>query len=269
VNPGRTEAPARTNSPGRSGAVQDHRAEGVGFGKHPGQRRCWQQRWQQRRDPGAWRARPRHASVSDPGRSRSLRMTVGGLGPTGRPRIPPGAARAIARGGACGGPAALCGVSSSWSVRRSRRPSRHRHSCPVSISMHSRRIGNGGMLLWNFTVLGDAAAQLDAEAKEQFPEIPWAQPARLRNRIVHGSWRVETAEDADALAEAPAVGRAQGDVAVGDAADPPAAAPAPFERTHTVSRPSCSRRRWWRGGQADGPSPRRSSTRRRVRRARW
>lgn len=52
--------------------------------------------------------------------------------------------------------------------------------------MHSRRIGNGGMLLWNFTVLGDAAAQLDAEVKEQFPEIPCAQPARLRNRIVHG-----------------------------------------------------------------------------------
>jgi uncharacterized protein with HEPN domain len=39
-------------------------------------------------------------------------------------------------------------------------------------------------LLWNFTVLGDAAAQLDAAVKERFPEIPWEQPARLRNRIV-------------------------------------------------------------------------------------
>ena len=44
-------------------------------------------------------------------------------------------------------------------------------------------------LLWNFTVLGKAAAQLDAEVKERFPEIPWAQPARLRNRIVHGIGR--------------------------------------------------------------------------------
>lgn len=45
-------------------------------------------------------------------------------------------------------------------------------------------------LLWNFTVLGEAAAQLDAGVKERFPEIPWAQPARLRNRIVHGYWSI-------------------------------------------------------------------------------
>ncbi len=46
-------------------------------------------------------------------------------------------------------------------------------------------------LLWNFTVLGEAAAQLDAEVKERFPEIPWAQPSRLRNRIIHGYWSVD------------------------------------------------------------------------------
>jgi uncharacterized protein with HEPN domain len=46
-------------------------------------------------------------------------------------------------------------------------------------------------LLWNFTVLGEAAAQLDAEVKDRFPEIPWAQPARLRNRVVHGYWSVD------------------------------------------------------------------------------
>ena len=43
----------------------------------------------------------------------------------------------------------------------------------------------------NFTVLGEAAAQLDAEVKERFPEIPWARPARLRNRIVHGYWSID------------------------------------------------------------------------------
>ncbi len=46
-------------------------------------------------------------------------------------------------------------------------------------------------LLWNFTVLGEAAAQLDASVKSQFPDIPWSQPARLRNRIVHGYWSID------------------------------------------------------------------------------
>jgi uncharacterized protein with HEPN domain len=46
-------------------------------------------------------------------------------------------------------------------------------------------------VLWNFTVLGEAAAQIETAVKERFPEIPWAQPARLRNRIVHGYWSVD------------------------------------------------------------------------------
>jgi uncharacterized protein with HEPN domain len=46
-------------------------------------------------------------------------------------------------------------------------------------------------LLWNFTVLGEAAAQLSAEVKDQFPDIAWQQPARLRNRIVHGYWSID------------------------------------------------------------------------------
>jgi uncharacterized protein with HEPN domain len=52
-------------------------------------------------------------------------------------------------------------------------------------------------LLWNFAVLGEAAGQLSVEVKEKFPDIPWQQPIRLRNRIVHGSghtrspgWRI-------------------------------------------------------------------------------
>ena len=27
--------------------------------------------------------------------------------------------------------------------------------------------------------------------KERFPEIPWAQPARLRNRVIHGYWSID------------------------------------------------------------------------------
>ncbi|MGQ0624027.1 MAG: HepT-like ribonuclease domain-containing protein [Sporichthyaceae bacterium] len=46
-------------------------------------------------------------------------------------------------------------------------------------------------LLWNFTVLGEAATQLDNEVKERFTDIPWAQPARLRNRVVHGYWSID------------------------------------------------------------------------------
>jgi uncharacterized protein with HEPN domain len=46
-------------------------------------------------------------------------------------------------------------------------------------------------LLWNFTVLGEAAGQLSDEVKSQFPAINWQQPARLRNRIVHGYWSID------------------------------------------------------------------------------
>ena len=41
-------------------------------------------------------------------------------------------------------------------------------------------------VLWNYTVLGEAAAQLPAEFVEQHDDVPWRLPAQLRNRIVHG-----------------------------------------------------------------------------------
>jgi uncharacterized protein with HEPN domain len=46
-------------------------------------------------------------------------------------------------------------------------------------------------LLWNFTVLGEAAAQLPHDLKADHPEVPWQQPARLRNPIVHGYWSID------------------------------------------------------------------------------
>jgi uncharacterized protein with HEPN domain len=46
-------------------------------------------------------------------------------------------------------------------------------------------------LLWNFTVLGEATGQLSAELKDRFPDIPWPQPIRLRNRIVRGYWSID------------------------------------------------------------------------------
>lgn len=52
-------------------------------------------------------------------------------------------------------------------------------------------------LLWNFTVLGEASGQISADMKAAHPELPWADPLRLRNRIVHGYWSV----DMEVLAE--------------------------------------------------------------------
>ena len=46
-------------------------------------------------------------------------------------------------------------------------------------------------LLWNFAVLGEAAAQLSAELKQEFAGVAWRQPARLRNRIMHGYWSID------------------------------------------------------------------------------
>ncbi|WP_029088514.1 HepT-like ribonuclease domain-containing protein [Brevibacterium album] len=46
-------------------------------------------------------------------------------------------------------------------------------------------------LLWNFTVLGEAASQLSIEFKEAHPEVNWARPSQLRNRIVHGYWSID------------------------------------------------------------------------------
>ncbi len=39
--------------------------------------------------------------------------------------------------------------------------------------------------------MGEAAVQLPEDLKTEFPEIPWQQPARLRNRIVHGYWSID------------------------------------------------------------------------------
>ncbi len=40
-------------------------------------------------------------------------------------------------------------------------------------------------------MLGEAAAQVAGEVKARFPDVGWDQPARLRNRIVHGYWSID------------------------------------------------------------------------------
>lgn len=46
-------------------------------------------------------------------------------------------------------------------------------------------------LLWNFAVLGEAVTHLSDEVKDRFPAVAWRQPARLRNRIIHGYWSID------------------------------------------------------------------------------
>jgi uncharacterized protein with HEPN domain len=46
-------------------------------------------------------------------------------------------------------------------------------------------------LLWNFTVLGEAATQLSDRVRGEHPEVAWHRPAQLRNRIVHGYWSID------------------------------------------------------------------------------
>lgn len=46
-------------------------------------------------------------------------------------------------------------------------------------------------LLWNLTVIGEAANQLPESFRAQYRHVPWSQPIRLRNRIVHGYWSVD------------------------------------------------------------------------------
>lgn len=47
-------------------------------------------------------------------------------------------------------------------------------------------------LLWNFTVLGEAANQVSDSLRTEHADIPWRRATGLRNRIVHGYWSTDT-----------------------------------------------------------------------------
>ena len=46
-------------------------------------------------------------------------------------------------------------------------------------------------VLWNFTVLGEAASQLSLDLRDRHGEVNWRDPIGPRNRIVHGYASVE------------------------------------------------------------------------------
>jgi uncharacterized protein with HEPN domain len=51
-------------------------------------------------------------------------------------------------------------------------------------------------LLWNFTVLGEAAARLSGDTQERFPDVQWQQPARLQRRSARGARFMRLTESA-------------------------------------------------------------------------
>jgi uncharacterized protein with HEPN domain len=46
-------------------------------------------------------------------------------------------------------------------------------------------------VVWNLTVLGEAARQVPDDVTDANPEIPWPQIRGTRNRIVHGYDRID------------------------------------------------------------------------------
>src|SRR4029453_19075559 len=67
----------------------------------------------------------------------------------------------------------------------------HRLTADITVSQLEADRQRRDALLWNFTVLGEASGPLSAEVKDKFPDMPWQQPIRLRNRIVHGYWSID------------------------------------------------------------------------------
>jgi uncharacterized protein with HEPN domain len=61
----------------------------------------------------------------------------------------------------------------------------------LDVDQLSRHQDRRDALLWNYTVLGEAAGQVSDDTKAQHPRVPWGQPAKLRNRIVHGYWSID------------------------------------------------------------------------------
>jgi uncharacterized protein with HEPN domain len=46
-------------------------------------------------------------------------------------------------------------------------------------------------ILWNMTVLGEAASQVSDALNSGHPAVEWNPPTQMRNRIVHGYWSVD------------------------------------------------------------------------------
>ena len=54
----------------------------------------------------------------------------------------------------------------------------HRLTADITVSRLEADRQRRDALLWNFTVLGEAAGQLSAEVKDKFPDIAWPRITR-------------------------------------------------------------------------------------------
>jgi len=46
-------------------------------------------------------------------------------------------------------------------------------------------------IVWNLTVIGEAARQIPPQIEIDFPEVPWAKMRGMRNHIVHEYERID------------------------------------------------------------------------------
>jgi len=49
------------------------------------------------------------------------------------------------------------------------------------------------ILMHHIRIVGEAASKVSAAVREQHPEIPWAEVAGMRHRIVHNYYEINTA----------------------------------------------------------------------------
>lgn len=60
---------------------------------------------------------------------------------------------------------------------------------PTVESLHDYAVES--VVFRNIQIIGEAAAKLSDEMRQQHPEVPWAEIVSMRNRIVHGYWQVD------------------------------------------------------------------------------
>lgn len=54
---------------------------------------------------------------------------------------------------------------------------------------HDRLLING--IIRELEIIGEAASQINAETKEQYPSLPWREMIGMRNRLIHAYFDVD------------------------------------------------------------------------------
>jgi uncharacterized protein with HEPN domain len=62
----------------------------------------------------------------------------------------------------------------------------------ISYDEFAQNVEKQDAVEWNFTVMGEAAKQLTPELREENDDLPWKDMARMRDRIVHGYFSIDS-----------------------------------------------------------------------------